>query len=345
MGRNKSSTSLSRIDRKKQHTKKGLFAFLLLISFSLVGMTGYAALKVNHFVDKIYDSSNSEQALNNNQDVKGSDPIDEQKNVKKESFAILLLGEDYRVQTGSKNTDAILVSVWNPNTKQISLLSIPRDTRIQISGQEYGKINSVYAKKGHSDTMNILSNYLNIPIKYYVKIDFHGFEDVIDELGGIKIDVERNMFYQDPDDGTNIQLQKGLQVLNGKEALDYARFRKSSDGHDSSDFERNERHQKIIKVLVDKLTSITGLMNGFDLLDIVGDHMKTNLNSEEMKNIFFTFKSIEKDDIHSIKMDSYWENPYVHVEQEELNRVQQELQNAYDQTKETNAKVSNEDNK
>lgn len=313
----KQSDYLSRTDHRKKRKRRWLVSLAVLIILTLVAVTGYGSFKIQNFFDKISNSSQSNNGGNTDEDSEA---------VKlKSSFAILLLGEDYREETGSKNTDAIILSIWNPEVKEVTLLSIPRDTKMKIPDHGNGKINSLFSKAGPEGTLETLSEYFNIPVEYYAKIDFRAFEEIIDELGGVQIDVERDMNYHSDADGTDIHLTKGLQVLNGKQALDYARFRKSSDGNDSNDFERNQRHQKIIEAFSHEVTSIKGIMNIFDLLEVSGEHISTNLSPNQMKSIFFTFNGLRSDDIHSLEMDSYWKSPYVYVEEEEQIRVQNEL--------------------
>lgn len=316
---------------------------MVFVGMSVLGVTGYAYWKVNNVIENTTESLIED--LPGNAEGQTKDNGEKELKLEDQSFAILLLGEDYRKETGSRNTDAIIVGIVNPVTKDIKMLSIPRDTKVNIPDHGYGKVNGVFSlgekerreqeKMGETPTtsgphmlMKILSDFLDLPIKYYAKVDFSGFELVVNELDGIEIDVERNMYYISEADGTNINLKKGLQILNGKQALDYARFRRSSYGNDSSDFERNIRHQKIIKALVDELSSFTGVINVFDILEIAGDHIKTNLTSDEIKALLWEYKSIRTGNIQTIEMKSYWENPYVHVDQEELLRVQNELKKA-----------------
>ena len=108
--------------------------------------------------------------------------------------------------------------------------------------------------------MSAHSEFFDVPIDYVVEIDFKAFEDIIDAFGGITVDVDMDMRYVDPTDGTNINLKKGRQLLDGKQALDFVRYRKSNDGTaESSDFERNMRQQQVISALVAKIKSIDGL--------------------------------------------------------------------------------------
>ncbi|MFT9488256.1 LCP family protein [Tepidibacillus infernus] len=312
---------------------KGLIIFVTIIGLGLGSIIGYASWKINQFFEKTSETAEKPNINNMKQDS-------EQDKRTEKPFAILLLGEDYRPETHSLNTDAIIVSVWNPVTKKVYLLSIPRDTKVKIPDYGYAKVNSTFAKGGPILAMETLSDLLDIPIQYYATVDFKGFEAVIDELGGIEIDVDRNMVYHSLADGTDINLKKGLQVLNGKQALDYARFRKSSVGKSSDDFERNQRHQKILKALADKMSSFKGITNVFDILDVAGDHIKTNLTPDEMKKLVWDFKGANKDSIQTIEMNSYWKTPYVYIDDQELAKVQEKLKNAYAITKTEETELS-----
>lgn len=347
---------MSRSKRKKRILKLVLFAFILL-GLGAATVSGYFYWKVNELMHKTSDPPVNN--LPSNSEAK--DPLEEKNQIVTKPFGMVLLGEDYRPETGSRNTDAIIVTIWNPESNEVNLLSIPRDTRVNIPGYGYGKINSVYVigeaekrkqeRQGQQPTTNgakmvmeTISDFLDIPVKYYVKVDFNGFEQVIDELGGLMIEVERDMNYHSVADHTNIELKKGLQLLDGKQVLDYARFRKSSDGKDSSDFERNERHQKIIRTFVGKLGSFKGVSNIVDIMEIAGDHIKTNLTPDEMKDLLWKYKGINKSDIYSIQMTSFWENPYVYIDKNELLRVQNELKKAQNKTTEENANDSKDNN-
>ena len=332
---------LSRVKRRK--SKNNIFKWILLsVLFILLGVSvfaGYTTWKINKFIEKTTEPP-IDKPINDNPSAEETKPMEEL------PFGMLLIGLDYRPETGSMNTDALIISIWNPETKEVNLLSIPRDTRVVVPDYGEMKVNAVYSigekekrkqeEQGLTPTINgpyllmeVLSDYFDIPVKYYARVDFKGFELIIDELGGVEVYVDRDMLYYSAKDGTNINLHKGLQVLDGKNALDFARFRRSADGNDSSDFERNERQQKILKSLSDKISSIKGFSNIFDILDIAGDHLRTNFSPDEMKAVFWKYKSLRPDNIQTIKMESYWKNPFVYVDDNEVQRVKDELNKAF----------------
>ncbi len=346
--------NLSRVKRKKEYRKKILkwsVLFIALTVISVSAFTGYAYWKFTKNIsepnvnDLENNLNNTENGTTNNTNQQQEPIIIDDPKLEDQSFAVLLIGLDQRPGAISNNTDAIIVSIVNPSTEKVSLLSIPRDTKVYIPNYGYDKINGVYAKGEHERIlqeqngqistvsgatllMDILSDLLDIPIEYYVKVDFQGFKTIIDQLGGLEVYVDRDMYYYSAADGTYINLNKGLQNLNGENALDFARFRKSLDGNDSNDFERNQRQQELIKVFVDELVSINGISKIFGILDIAGEHIKINIDSDEINALFWKYKGIKSSDIQTIKMESYWENPYVMIEQNELERIQLEVKKA-----------------
>lgn len=309
--------------RKKKRGKGRIQRIVIwsLITIALVvfGFAIYTYAKVDRFLDDIVDDDGDLAQI-------GFDPVE--RKYTKEPFAMVLLGLDSREQTGSLNTDVMIVAVVEPETKQVTMLSLPRDTAIAIPGYSgYHKINSVYAtgevarrnaerkkepitENGSSLLKKTLEGLLGIPIKHYVTIDFEGFVKVIDDLDGIEVDVERNLIYHDPTDGTAINLKKGLQTLNGKQALDYVRHRQDDRGTNyySSDFDRNRRQQLVINKVVDKMKTFSGITKIYDIMETVGNHMKTDLSKEKIKGLALDFMSIGSENITTLETDAYWDS-------------------------------------
>lgn len=106
--------------------------------------------------------------------------------------------------------------MFDPKSKNVSLLSIPRDTRVRIPGHGWDKINHAYAFGGHKLTQQTTEELLGIQVNNYVMVDFSGFESLVDAIGGIDIDVEKDMYYYDDWDDFLIDLPAGQQHLDGK---------------------------------------------------------------------------------------------------------------------------------
>lgn len=268
-----------------------------------------------------------------------------------ETFAIAIIGTDNREGSGgSLNSDVIMVGVVDQVEHKVHLLSIPRDTKVQVPGYSgYRKANAVYAlgeskrRQQEKDEEEVtvtgpllvkkmLSEYLQIPIKHHVHLDFKGFEEVVNAVNGVEVDVKRSMEY-DSNDGTNIRLSKGVQTLDGKKALDYVRFRLDNRGSDyqSSDFERNERQHEVIRAIMGKLTSLEGVTNLYPVLDAVADNTRADIGKEKMKNLVWNFKSFSRQSIITIDNEAYWDSKqgFTIIPDERLQEIRIELQERF----------------
>lgn len=162
---------------------------------------------------------------------------------------IVVMGVDERDgDTGRSNT--LFVVMMDPKSNNVSLLSIPRDTMVKIPGRGWDKINHAFAFGGHKLTEQTVEEFLGIQINNYVVIDFRGFKDLVDAIGGIDIDVEKDMYYEDPYDNLVIDLQKGRQHLDGKTAIQYVRYR-----DEEGDIGRIKRQQHFMAAIYEKVTS------------------------------------------------------------------------------------------
>ena len=159
-------------------------------------------------------------------------------------FNILILGED-NVE-GSKRSDTVLFATVDIDDKNVRVLALPRDTRVEIPRHGHQKLNHAYAYGGVDLTRATVERYLDEPILYYFVLDFESFPKLIDALGGVQIDVQHKMKYVDKAGGLNIDIPTGLQQMDGKTALSYVRFRKDALG----DIGRVQRQQTFMKALL-----------------------------------------------------------------------------------------------
>lgn len=145
----------------------------------------------------------------------------------------LMMGIDGNDVTRSKGarTDTMMLFKLNFDTGKIDIISIPRDTRVLVRGKN-DKINHAHAFGGSDLALQTVRDFLNIDLEYYVKVDYQVVKGVVDAIGGVEIDVPRRMRYSDPtsDPPLNINIQEGLQTLNGEQAHDFIRFRSYPDG-------------------------------------------------------------------------------------------------------------------
>ncbi len=205
---------------------------------------------------------------------------------------VLLLGVDDgdSVDFGKgipQRTDAMLVVSFDPDNNEVSLLSIPRDTRVTIPGQRgLDKINAAYAYGGIKLAKQTVANLLQIPIHYYVLANWQGFIQIMDILGGIDIYVEHNMNYEDPYANLQIHLKQGYQHLNGKEAGEYVRFRHDELG----DIGRVQRQQKFFKALSSEFFQVGNVVKLPMLIEALGKNTKTDMDTFTMIRAANSFK-------------------------------------------------------
>ncbi len=147
-------------------------------------------------------------------------------------------------------TDTIVLAKFDPIQKRISALNIPRDTRIFINGKHADKINALNVLGGPELLKKVLEDLLQIEINHYVVVNTTSIEKIIDQAGGIQVEIPKKMVYHDKTDGLDIDFEPGLRVLNGKEAVGFLRFRHDSLG----DIGRIQRQQAFLKAIKSKLT-------------------------------------------------------------------------------------------
>lgn len=201
---------------------------------------------------------------------------------KKADPAILLIGVDARNKNEPSRSDTIIVAFLHPRQNRIDLLSIPRDTRVKIEGQEYKrKINFAHAKGGPELLSRTLQEEFDIKVDGYIEVDFEGFEKVIDSLGGVDINVEKRMYYPEE----CIDLYPGQQRLNGHDALAYVRYR--SDG--LGDIGRIQRQQKFLRAAARQLMQAKNIIKSPGLVNEVMAAVRTDLNTKELLTIASQF--------------------------------------------------------
>ncbi|MCM1370808.1 MAG: LCP family protein [Clostridium sp.] len=203
-------------------------------------------------------------------------------------FTVLLMGVDSKVsdiRNASLNGDALMLITFNPDTLNATILSIPRDTYTSIScfaGNRKNKITHS-AWYGESCVEKTIENLVGIDIDYYVKIDFKGLVELVDSVGGIDVDVPIKFCEQDSDRNFDnlICLDKGVQTLNGEQALALSRHRKTIN-----DFIRGQNQQLVIKGLMDKLIKIRNVDTIGNILDALKNNIETNITTNQIFSLY-----------------------------------------------------------
>lgn len=186
---------------------------------------------------------------------------------------ILLIGSDARPGEEQTRGDTIILLSIDANTNQAALVSIPRDTRINFHGRDI-KINMVNQLDGPSALCHEVGRLLNTDVDHYIVTDFEGFEEIIDLIGGIWVDVDISVHYYQQ----GVVLEKGWQHLNGKQALAYVRFRANPD----MDIGRVNRQQRLLTALAQQLLEVDNIAQLPQLLPRLREHVKTNITLGDM---------------------------------------------------------------
>lgn len=232
-------------------------------------------------------------------DKTAGDAVEEGLLTAKDKSTIMIMGVDTRDDDVGRS-DTLMIAAVDPKRDQASLLSVPRDTRVKIAGHGWDKINAAYAYGssksgvlgGEKLAQRTVEDFLGVNIDHYVVIDTHAFQKIIDALGGIDIDVEKRMYYEDPwddDGGLVIDLKPGMQHMDGKTAVTYVRYR-----DEEGDIGRIKRQQKFMKACMEKVTSPSIIPKLPTVIKEVMGSVKTDLSFRQLLEFAGTLKEAQK---------------------------------------------------
>ncbi|PAB60861.1 LCP family protein [Anaeromicrobium sediminis] len=227
--------------------------------------------------------------------------VDSRQVSEKRKINILAVGVDAKNLKNSQKarTDTMMLASIDTDTKEISVISIPRDSRVVIRGRsKKDKINHAHVYGGMELTKKAVKDLLGVPIDYYVKINYEGLGKVVDTLGGIEVDVPMNMKYYDPyaDPPLRINIKKGKQVLDGDKAMQFVRFRK---GYKNQDLGRIQAQQMFINAIIKKVKSPSIIVKFPRLIKTFSSYVDTDMPLSTMTYLAIMAKDF---DLGSIQM-------------------------------------------
>ncbi len=267
--------------RRSRRKHRGFLWVLLAVAFIAAAAAG-ALFASNSLLDKSAD-----------------DVVEDGLLTAKDKTTIMIMGVDERDDDVGRS-DTLMVATLDPKKDQAALMSIPRDTRVKIKGHGWDKINAAYAygsAKGGSEAgeklaQRTVEDFLGVNMDHYVVVNIQAFQKIIDAIGGIDIDVEKRMYYEDPwddDGGLIIDLQPGMQHMDGKTAVTYVRYR-----DEEGDIGRIKRQQKFMKACMDKVTSPAIIPKLPSVIKEVMSSVKTDLSFRQMLEFAGTLKEAQK---------------------------------------------------
>ncbi|AGE81179.1 TPA: LCP family protein [Bacillus thuringiensis] len=278
----------SRIKKKR---RRKLF-FFLIFAF-LFGSIGVYVLNSYSSLMGMYSGFTREKSDLRNEDVE----------ITKEPFTILIMGiEDYATDGQNGRTDSLMFATVNPKTKKVSLMSIPRDSRVPIVGKgKEDKINAAHAYGGEEMAIKTVEGFLKVPVDHYIKIDFQGFKGIVDAVGGVTVDVPFDFWERsDVDYYKKIQFKQGQQNLNGEEALAYVRMRKQDP---NGDYGRAARQRQLLAAVAQKLNSTSTVFKIKDLTTVVGKYIKTDIPISDGLALYNKLSGFDPSTIQTLKLE------------------------------------------
>ena len=308
--------------KSRFNLKLYLLSTLLFVAIGGVAVGAFSAVKSG--IDFIYKP----QFEDENDVVKAENLATETPKPEgmKGRLSFLLVGTDL----GGVHTDTIMVAFYDLDKKKVDILSIPRDTRVKVNGK-YRKINSANAIGGMDMLLETLKDSFGISVNYYVKINYKGFVEVVDALGGVDFDVPRDMDYDDPVQDLHIHLEKGMQHLDGKQAEGVVRWRHNNDftsGYAEGDVGRVKNQQAFIKAFIEQKLTLSNLDKAGELYGILVENVKTNMTVKNVLDIVPNLKELPSDAITTYQLPGVGEYvgevSYFLYDGEEAERMLQE---------------------
>ncbi|MDF2606862.1 MAG: lytR [Bacillales bacterium] len=272
--------------KRRKRLVRNIFTTLIIIALCIGGYFAYIFYELNSAANKSF------------KDLKGNVPKNHDKaDIKNKPFTMLLLGIENQ-DGGQGRSDVILLITANPKSKEVAMLSIPRDSLVEIPSQGIkDKINHSYSYDGLDGTVETVYNLTGIPIDYYITTNFDGFKKTVDILGGVDVEVPFTFSAQLTETLTWKKYHQGPMHLDGREALAYVRMRKSDPNGDRG---RNERQKQVIQEIVKKSSSITSITKIDDLIESLGENVQTNIPASEFLDFLYTYKIMKDTKIDNI---------------------------------------------
>ena len=258
-----------RPQRRKRRLRWGrVFALLIVMAILMTTMFWGAVWAYTHLINA--PQANTAAAT----DKIGKDEVLNKR------INVLLLGIDdgdsEAAKSEPKRTDAIVVLSFDPDEHKISMISIPRDTMVRLPGHKgYDKINAAYAYGGVAMAKQTVANLLRIPIHYYALVNWQGFIEVMNIIGGVDLYVDKDMHYEDPYANLVIDIKHGYQHLDGKRSGQYVRFRSDELG----DIGRVQRQQKFLKALGLQMFSVENITKNPSIISTIQKYVETDMTT------------------------------------------------------------------
>ncbi|WP_281974516.1 LCP family protein [Halobacillus litoralis] len=266
------------VKKKKRRKRRGWK--ILLVVIGLVLLIG--GIYLFTIINDVRTTVNQDL----HEDVSSIDTDETKEKVdQKEPINILLLGVDER-ENDVGRSDTMIVMTLDPNNDQMQMVSIPRDTRVEIAGDgRTTRINHAYAYGGSDMAVDTVENFLDINLDYYIRVNMEGLSQVVDAVDGVTVQNDRAF------SSGSFDFEKGEIKLDGREALAFVRMRKNDP---QGDIGRNERQRQVIQGIIDKGARLDVVNKVGDVMDVLGDNVSTNMQFGDMRRLATNYSSARK---------------------------------------------------
>jgi LCP family protein required for cell wall assembly len=275
----------------KRRRKRLAITIATIVGVLLVAAAAAGVLYVRNIGNKINAVTNSDpelaKLLQGGQVSPPGDP-----------FYMVLMGSDTRPGEPQQRSDSLMVARVDPKNKKIQIISIPRDSRVDIPGYGINKINAAAVWGGPTLVIKTVKELTGLPISHYVNLNFNGFRDVVDAIGGVWIDVPQDIYDTQASayGKSYATVKKGYQKLDGRHALTFVRTRHTlADG----DFGRMRNQQAFIKALASQALSLSNMFKASSIINAIASNLDTDLTPAQMADLVLQFKGMKSSEIDS----------------------------------------------
>lgn len=288
--RRKTQSDYAEMRRRKNRRRRILIGVLAGL-FALVACAGFGVWSYFNGINREMGSEVTPEVTEKL--VKREEP--------KDPFYMLIMGKDARPGETMSRSDTLMLTRIDPKTKQVTIVSIPRDTRVEIEGHGLNRINAAAAFGGTPLIIDTVSKFAGVPISHYAEIDFDGFKELVDSLGGIEVNVPVPI---DDWEAGPAKLQPGLQTLDGSEALTFVRSRKFPMG----DFVRVKHQQIFLKAVASKILEVRDPIRLSMLARDLAGLVKTDLTVGKIYGLSSVLQGMDVDGIETVTVPAVPKN-------------------------------------
>jgi len=299
------ATLLAERDRRRKRTKRRIAMVLGAVAALFLGLLAAGAIYYFSLQNRMsVRRADIPEALLNTPTPQPGEP-----------FNLVIFGSDARNPDQNGLTDTIIVARIDPEEREIWMVSIPRDTRVELPGHGVHKINAAYVFGGTNLAIQAVEDVSGQEIDHFITVNFWGFEEIVDSMGGVKIDVPQAINDRRADftpDGSASVIAPGPQILNGAHALTFVRHRGYADG----DIGRTHAQQLFFRALLEQITDVpVTQMPG--IANSLADNVRTSFTPIELMQVGRSMSGVRSESFFTTTLPGEWRSPFIWIDEAE----------------------------